>query len=187
MIVNMASTKINTSAIRLKVLELRNGGHTYEEIGEAIGRSKVRAYQIYREAVRENKLKLDKKNSREIQKDVREFTFDHVVDVIGIAAACELCTGWGGKKVYVPHCTDLDHPVTLRLGPTAAQKLCSVFGGYDLYVPSEARILRSRREQLIVEELRAGATIAQMARKYGLSHKTVGNICKRRNIPRPPQ
>ena len=116
----------------------------------------------------------------------RVYIFDDVINLIGITAACHLAHGWGGDGVYIPQHVTIDHPIALKIGIEAAEKLAEQYGGNRLEIPSEYEALRRERERRICIDLRAGQSLSEVARRYGYSHRSVRNICRRYNIARPP-
>ncbi len=117
----------------------------------------------------------------------REFVFDELIDLLGISTAYRIASGWGGGTLYIPKQLNWDHPIALAIGHEEAITLCGTYGGVYLEIPPKARALRTRREQLICDDLKEGATIGQASRKYGLTQTAVRNICQRNKIKRPPQ
>ncbi len=96
---------------------------------------------------------------------------------------------YGGQSLRVPSSlpTQRHHPLRRRLGTRCTVKLVAAFGGTPLYVPSCAGVLTRLRQREIIESftrettrgISSTATVANLARKHGLSDRQIWKILKK--------
>ena len=98
--------------------------------------------------------------------------FAEVVDVVGADAAKALMARYGGQEVTLPS-RQPSEPLRELIGSVAARRLVGEFGGLKLYIPTNARPEREERNRKIVEARRRGLLIADIAREFGLTERTV--------------
>lgn len=100
--------------------------------------------------------------------------FQEVADVIGTAAARVLVERYPGQQILIPgsvteHWTEL-------LGDLAARRLVAEYRGQSVHVPSQAVLDREARRQQVLADVRGGFTVAEIARRTGLSVRSVHYI-----------
>ncbi len=98
--------------------------------------------------------------------------FDEIAEVIGEAAARDLCNHLGGTTVYVPAQIGPHHPVCVAIGSKAAKSFADHFKGAHLQLP-KAYLRRQR-----VLELRATTdmTIREIALATDYTERHVYDI-----------
>lgn len=69
------------------------------------------------------------------------------------------------------------------IGIDAAVKLCAMFGGECLYVPMMETVRLEARRNLIREEFAQGIKPKVLARRYGLSERTVQRYIQEKRHP----
>lgn len=102
-------------------------------------------------------------------------------DVLGWADAIQIVRKWGGRDLNVPKTLAHGDPLALALGFEAAKRLVNAFGGERLQLPSERNALLDMRNEAIASERAAGATLEEIALRYGLTRQAVGYIVKKMN------
>lgn len=112
-----------------------------------------------------------------------------LADVIGTEAVFKLIENWprtavrstsrGRLVLYVPARLPDGHRLVAILGWDTAQAMVKVFGGELLFLASCAEQFARQRRQALLEELEAGASVALVARLYGLSERHVRRLAQR--------
>lgn len=97
-------------------------------------------------------------------------------DVVGPGAALAICAKWGGRALYIPAKASADHPLVILLGPEAADRLCNAMAGDRLAVPKTDAVLRQIRARKISALRGQGASIAVLAKKFGLTPRRILQI-----------
>lgn len=101
-----------------------------------------------------------------------------LIALVGYVAAEELISAWGPGRIYIPETPGQDHPITLRIGPYRAKDLAARCGGGPLELPAPTALLKQRRNDLIRAAYHEGAPKRALARRYGLSPRTIRQIVK---------
>ncbi|WP_163835480.1 Mor transcription activator family protein [Spartinivicinus ruber] len=100
-----------------------------------------------------------------------------LVDCIGVTAAYQLSLHFGGQPLYVPK--NPERSVLLkRVGYEALNKLSYRFAGATIEIPKHDHFDRQLRDLAIIEESLRGASRKELAQKYGLCLRHIGNIRK---------
>ena len=82
------------------------------------------------------------------------------------------------NSVYIPLEPKPDSPLTKRVGLGAAHRLASVFGGLTVSLQNDRAQRTARRNQSINELAALGMTRPELARRFGLTCRQIGNILK---------
>lgn len=97
-------------------------------------------------------------------------------DEFGDDAAAAMVEAFGGSKLYVPQHLGRDHRLVEALGLQVARWLHREFRGAYLEVPSCKSADRAARDETMRSEAAAGASLAELARRYRLSRRHVRRI-----------
>jgi hypothetical protein len=108
-------------------------------------------------------------------KDDLPQSLQEIADVIGLAETILLASRLGGARFTVPGRAAHDHPLTLAIGEDAANKLCDFYHGDSLVIPNKARFI-GKRNDIIRDRYRNGATAQKLALMFGLTERTVYRI-----------
>jgi DNA-binding NarL/FixJ family response regulator len=106
--------------------------------------------------------------------------FQHFADLIGEAGALNLCEQYGGVTLYIrkDHVlpNDLAKHWTDFFGEEALEILSKNFGGKRIYIPCSPPGSIEKRNNVIVERLRSGESVADIARFFQLTQRSVHTI-----------
>ncbi|MCX4026061.1 transcriptional regulator [Endozoicomonas sp. SM1973] len=106
-------------------------------------------------------------------------TLQDLIDCIGLTATYQLSLNFGGRPLYVPK-----HPgrsaLQEQIDHESLNKLSHRFAGATLEIPKHDHFERQLRDIAIIEETQQGASRKELAQKYGLCLRHIGNI--RKNI-----
>lgn len=96
-----------------------------------------------------------------------------IAELIGLAAATELVSAYGGTRLYIPSQPGPDHVFVRTFGAAAADRLARARGGTYIDVPRCVASVRAARDRAIVHDGMAGATQRELARRYGMTERNV--------------
>ena len=96
--------------------------------------------------------------------------------LLGDESAQALGERYGGTYLSVPRHYRADHPLVLLLGADAATRLIDRYGGLRVYIATSAA--RDRRNDELRRGHQAGASVAVLAREYGMSERQVWRIIR---------
>jgi hypothetical protein len=101
-----------------------------------------------------------------------------IAEYCGIETAMLLLEHAGGRYVSVPLPEHLHalHQLVEWLGVERASVFCRQYAGELIQVPKAAAAIRAIRDRKIREDRRAGASMSNLARRYGLTHRQITNI-----------
>ena len=97
-----------------------------------------------------------------------------VVDTIGKEGLKQLQRHCKNSRLYIPQTMHADHTIAQVLGLEAAKKLSAEFAGCILNI-SRSLLVRERNEQ-IEAACKAGIPRAWVARRYGLTARSIRKI-----------
>lgn len=114
-----------------------------------------------------------------IENDVRYGgVLQELIDLIGYQDALRMVRYFGGMDIYIPK-----NPKRSRLSDSsyqlteqALQTLSINYGGTYLNVPSARQYEIKERNKLIFEELKAGHSRSEVARRHNLGVRQIANI-----------
>lgn len=109
-----------------------------------------------------------------------EYSFDSLVELVGIDAMERLSQARGGRSLYVPHRPGAHSPLVQAVGADAAVKLADVHGGVTITVPISPG-KRARIRALLAE----GKTASEIARLCQCTERHVYYV-KAEDPPEPP-
>lgn len=92
------------------------------------------------------------------------------------AAWRRLTSAFGGQHIVIPKSFHGDRRLCDVLGIVAAHRVIVRHGGRRLYVSSRSASLRAKRNRAIRREVASGDSMAAVARRHGLTPKTVSRI-----------
>ncbi len=102
-------------------------------------------------------------------------SLQRLIDCIGVEHAYHLTCLYGGRPKYIPK-----HPqrtaLAKHLPPEALARLIERFAGLALEIPKADHFCRQLRNRQIQEESTNGSSRSELADKYGLSLRQIGNI-----------
>lgn len=109
---------------------------------------------------------------------------NELYEIIGYTALLALLDEWGGRNLYVPLTYPSEkHPLVAAIGLKAAEALSWRYGGDALAVPTKTLIDKVIRNRNILDERARGMTILAIARKHGLSQRSVYAILAKEGHP----
>ena len=82
------------------------------------------------------------------------------------------------STVYIPLEPKPDSPLAKRVGLGAAHRLANVFGGNTLSLQNDSAQRTSRRNESIRELAALGMSRPELARRFALTCRQIGNILK---------
>lgn len=101
---------------------------------------------------------------------------DDISSVVGYTATIKLRTWFAGQCVHVPVEARPDHVLVGILGLPALRALVREWGGTPLWIPSDGAECRYRRDREIALALAAGAPLAEVAARFGVTPRRVQQI-----------
>lgn len=99
-----------------------------------------------------------------------------IVDAIGEEAALRLVEEFGGTVIAMPRAPRANSPTSRVLGLDIAKKLALVWGWGHMTVPLCSAVKRALQHRAIVQDLDAGLSGAQIARKHNIHIRTVRRL-----------
>ena len=102
---------------------------------------------------------------------------DELLELIGPEALRELSAARGGRRLYVPRSVRSGHWLAGALGPEVAERLAFQYGGCRIDIP-ELGVRRADRNEEIRRCHAAGASMADVAGRFGLSERQVRRILR---------
>lgn len=103
---------------------------------------------------------------------------EEIEQAIGRPATIELTRVYGGQTLRVPASVQETHPLATAVGVRAANLLCKEFVGMALDIPCErASLIRARNEEIVIN-YRAGASVRGLAIYHRLSRPMVRKILR---------
>ncbi len=102
--------------------------------------------------------------------------------VIGMANTLKLVEHWGGVNLYVPAAMPRNHRIARVIGEEAAELLSRHFGLERIIVPLAHSYKTALRDAEIYRQHKAGEPAPALARKHGLTVRSVWKILKRVNF-----
>lgn len=98
-----------------------------------------------------------------------------LIECVGVEQAYQLTLLYGGRPRYIPK--NPARSALAKLLPAAAlQALTARFAGTSLEIPKADHFERQFRDRQILEESSQGLSRAELANRYGLSLRQIGNI-----------
>lgn len=100
-------------------------------------------------------------------------------EATSVDAVMKLVAAFGGTVVYIPHQVEVrGRPTRLAevLGPELLETLIDLYGHGNFEVPRCARLLKHHRNRMMSDARLAGKTIAELAKQFGLHHRTVRRV-----------
>lgn len=105
---------------------------------------------------------------------------DTLVDTIGLDAARQLISAYGGKQIKIPDGSRRGGAFSVwldeALGIEAARALKAVFGGEEITVPMLYDQAMAARNRLIVADYESSMSMLELVRKYHLSQRQIRTI-----------
>jgi DNA-binding NarL/FixJ family response regulator len=96
--------------------------------------------------------------------------------LIGLEGVRLIQQRYHGQRVYIPRQFPSDHPMVKILGEETAKKLSEKHPATMLTVTRS--LLLKERNQTIITQRRQGQQPGQVARRFGLTARTVRKICQ---------
>ncbi|MBF0605710.1 MAG: hypothetical protein HQL07_18705 [Nitrospirae bacterium] len=98
-----------------------------------------------------------------------------IESVIGKKSLPLLLTRYAGQRVYVPSPENLQnsHDLVTFLGRENAEKFCAHFSGERMHIPMNNAAKIFSRNQAIIKDYSTGMKVNDLARRYGISARTV--------------
>lgn len=109
------------------------------------------------------------------------FTLKDIVDCIGRHDAYQLSLYFGGRPLYIPKYPGRSALIKL-LGEEALKKLSHRFSGTTLEIPKHDHFDRQLRDIAILRDSKQGISRKDLAKKYNLCLRHIGNIKKNMQI-----
>jgi hypothetical protein len=107
-------------------------------------------------------------------------TLRELAALIGLPATLTLIRHYGGVRLYIPKTLEPGHILVRLLGPEAAQRLVAHYlPGENFDVPRGQSLVRALRDRAIAAAAARGASSADLARGFGMTHRHVRRILHR--------
>lgn len=108
-----------------------------------------------------------------------------LLDAVGRDCLILIQYHYQGRRLYIPKLMHREHPLARLIGLEAAKKLSDLYPS-SLFTISRSLLLRERNSS-IIRERRHGIPATDIARRHGLTARSVRNICQGelRNARRP--
>jgi uncharacterized protein (DUF433 family) len=97
-------------------------------------------------------------------------------DVLGIEGALALIRTRGGRKLTIPARRRDEHPLAAEIGARNWARLLHHYRGQRINVPSVTVVSRPARNRLIQQAHRAGMTVDEIIRRFGLAERRIQQI-----------
>lgn len=104
-----------------------------------------------------------------------------LVEVIGVAATLAIIRHRGGIRLYVPIRAEPSHPLGHICGMEPFRRLVAHYRGEEIDIP----LCRALREQEALAAHNEGESVAQLARQYGCTERTMRSMLKRARAMQP--
>jgi len=115
-----------------------------------------------------------------------EISLDHLpesvaelVGVVGVTAALAIVEERGGVRMYTPVKADPDHWLAKLIGMVALERLVEYYQGEEIELPRCVEAMRAAKDMVIVAEHEAGASNADLARRYGYTERGIKKLRRR--------
>ncbi len=95
--------------------------------------------------------------------------FERIADIIGIESTEMMCARLGGSSIYIPQIPNPNSRFVLAIGHANAAKLCNVFACKILHLPSRNSITRLARKNEIINDIKKGISVPEIAVKNGIT------------------
>ena len=102
---------------------------------------------------------------------------DELEGLIGSEGLRRLAKRRGGRRLYVPRSVRAGHWLAESLGPEVAERLAFRYGGCRIDIPTLG-LSRTNRNEEIRRCRVAGASLADVADRFGLSERQVRRILR---------
>ncbi len=79
----------------------------------------------------------------------------------------------------------IDHDLREQIGYSLADHLADHWAGQHVYMPMDAAFRCSARERSILQERSAGTSIGDLARKYGMTERSIYRLLRRAALRAP--
>lgn len=106
-----------------------------------------------------------------------------IADYCGDEIMWLLWEHYGGGHVVVPKHPAPEHHLCQSIGHPQALKLSASFGGEMLRIPCAHNARLAARNELIRHDYSNGMTQHQLARRYHLTERQIGHICRPHREP----
>ena len=107
-------------------------------------------------------------------------TFEALADVIGKAAAINLCQHYGGETLYIRktmnYGADFKRHWETFYGKGVLSKISQLFGGERCYIPKAPPMILAARNRAIVERMDNGESRSALAKEFLLTPRAVAVI-----------
>lgn len=107
-------------------------------------------------------------------------TFAELSEITGQAAALNLCEQLGGETIYIRKTADSSETTQAHFaafcGPDAMDKLHARLGGKRCYIPKAPPELLAARNAEIVQRMKDGESVADVAATHQLTPRAVTGI-----------
>lgn len=97
---------------------------------------------------------------------------------IGLDATLAIAELRGGVRLCVPRVASPEHWLVEHIGLKALQRLVTAYAGEEIEVPVCAALKRAMRDQRLARD-RRGASVAELAKRYGMTERGVRAALKR--------
>ncbi len=104
-----------------------------------------------------------------------------IAEYCGKRLALLLLKHYGGGHLHIPKTISPGHHLAEVLGLEDSRRFCEIYGGEFFHVPRADEALRATRNAAIHEMRAAGASLFELARRFGLTERHISNILKSSN------
>lgn len=96
-----------------------------------------------------------------------------------VATVYALIEEYGGTRIIVPKIATEEHELARLIGFAELKTFCYLFGGSVFDCPRCLKALNTLRDNEMLADKRAGLTLAELARKHGITERGVSKALRR--------
>jgi hypothetical protein len=94
---------------------------------------------------------------------------------------------YGGQRLYIPQAVTTSHDFYQVAGAAASAHIVALWGGKPVVVPMIDAMLRPLRDKSLIEDYRGGASLNDIADRYGLAYPIVCAMTRGVRAERKPK
>lgn len=115
-------------------------------------------------------------------------TFATLADLIGKPAALSLCEQFGGETIYIRKSIAMDdgiwRPWRDIFGQDVSEKVLDTLAGKRVYIPVAPPAMLAERNAAIIQCLRHGKSVADVATEFKLTRRYITMIANQKGEPK---
>jgi hypothetical protein len=106
-------------------------------------------------------------------------SLQYLLQLLPLQAVLTMVEAYGGNRLYIPLYPQPDHGLGKLIGIEAAKAMASFGGGSVLEIPLVTKIQQRIRHTAVLKSLAGGVSKRETARAFGMTERTVRNICNK--------